>query len=57
MLRNVIEMKDEFLTTITHEFKTPLSVINAAVQILNELYSKELSDKVKKHTSIYYQML
>jgi PAS domain S-box-containing protein len=49
ILRNVIEMKDDFLTTITHEFKTPLSVIHAAVQIINELYSKELSDKVKKH--------
>ncbi|HEY9061086.1 MAG TPA: ATP-binding protein [Pseudobacteroides sp.] len=49
ILRNVIEMKDEFLTTITHEFKTPLSVIHAAVQIINDLYSKELPDKVKKH--------
>lgn len=49
ILRNVIEMKDEFLTTITHEFKTPLSVIHAAVQIINDLYSEELSDKVKKH--------
>ncbi len=49
ILRNVIEMKDEFLTTITHEFKTPLSVIHAAVQAINELYSKEMSDNIKKH--------
>lgn len=49
VLEKSIKMKDEFLATITHEFKTPLTVINAAVQAINTLYGKELSDNVRQH--------
>lgn len=48
-LENAMKMKDEFLTTITHEFKTPLTVINAAIQAINSLYGSQLPDNVKKH--------
>ncbi len=40
-------MKDEFIATVSHEFKTPLAVINAAVQALEVLCKNELSDKAK----------
>lgn len=48
-LENSMKMKDDFLATITHEFKTPLTVINAALQTIEALYESQLSDKVKKH--------
>lgn len=48
-LEKTMKMKDEFLTTITHEFKTPLTVINAAIQTINSLYDSQISDNVKKH--------
>jgi len=45
-LENVIKMKEEFLATISHEFKTPLTVINAIIQTLETFYSSEMSPKV-----------
>ena len=48
-LQKAIETKDEFLATITHEFKTPLTVINAALQTIDGLYGHEVSDNIKKH--------
>lgn len=46
-MENIIKLKDDFLYFITHEFKTPLTVINAAVQTLEHIYSKEIPEKAK----------
>lgn len=42
-----IEMKDEFLSIISHEFKTPLTVINSAIQTMELICRDELSVKGK----------
>lgn len=47
-LENVIKMKDEFLYLITHEFKTPLTVIKAAIQAMDLLCGKEMPEKADK---------
>lgn len=44
-LRKAIDMKDEFLSLISHEFKTPLTVINSAIQAMEFICRNELSDK------------
>jgi len=54
-LEKVIEMKDEFLSLMSHEFKTPLNVINAAVQAMNHICGNELSDKAKEYIKIIRQ--
>jgi len=46
-LNKVIEMKDEFISLISHEFKTPLTVINSAIQAMEVICKKDLSDKAK----------
>lgn len=46
-LEKEIETKNEFISFITHEFKTPLAVINSAVQAIEYLCKDELSDKLK----------
>ncbi|MDF2531260.1 MAG: domain S-box protein [Clostridia bacterium] len=48
-LEKVIAMKDEFLSLISHEFKTPLTVINSALQTLELVYSDQLTEKVKSY--------
>lgn len=48
-LENAMKMKDEFLATITHEFKTPITIINAALQTIESIYRNQLSDHLWKH--------
>jgi signal transduction histidine kinase len=47
MLEQSLHLKDEFLSLISHEFKTPLTVINAAIQALELLCRDELSEKAR----------
>lgn len=54
-LEKVIEMKDEFLSIISHEFRTPLNVINSAIQAMNYICKDELSDKTKSYINIIKQ--
>ncbi|WP_315068914.1 PAS domain-containing sensor histidine kinase [uncultured Clostridium sp.] len=42
-----IAMKDEFITLISHEFKTPLNVIFSAIQLIESAYINDIPDKVK----------
>jgi PAS domain S-box-containing protein len=48
-LEKVIVMKDEFLSLISHEFKTPLTVINSALQAMDYLYKDQITDKVQAY--------
>lgn len=44
-LKKTMDMKDEFLSLISHEFKTPLTIINSAVQTMEIVCKNELTDK------------
>ena len=44
-----MEMKDEFLSLITHELKTPLAVITSAIQVMEIVCASELSKKAKDY--------
>lgn len=54
-LEKALVMKDEFLSLISHEFRTPLNVLNSAVQTLQLVYDSEMTDKVKKYIDIIRQ--
>jgi signal transduction histidine kinase len=47
VLENALAMKDEFLSLISHEFKTPLNVIYSAVQLIEYVYMSKLPGSVK----------
>lgn len=48
-LKKTIEMKDEVLMLISHELKTPLSIITSSIQTLELVCKNELSDKLRKY--------
>jgi len=48
-LKRMIEMKDEMLLLITHELKTPMSIITSSIQALEIVCKNELTDKVRKY--------
>lgn len=48
ILEDTIRIKDEFLSIISHEFKTPLTVINTAIQAMENICKDELTDTAKR---------
>ncbi len=54
-LERVIAIKDDFLTLVSHEFKTPLTVIGTAIQALELFCGSELSDKARRYISTIKQ--
>lgn len=46
-LEHLLKLKDEFLSSITHEFKTPLTVISSAIQVMELICKDEMTDKMK----------
>jgi PAS domain S-box-containing protein len=47
-LEKALVMKDEFISLISHEFKTPLNVIYSAIQLIEYVYIKQIPERVKK---------
>lgn len=50
-LEDAIKLKDEFFYLITHEFKTPMTVINVAMQAIEYSCKEEVTEKVGKYLS------
>jgi PAS domain S-box-containing protein len=48
-LEQILKMKEEFFSFISHEFKTPLTVMSSIIQLLKLVYNNELSEKVMKY--------
>lgn len=48
-LESAMKFKDEFLYLITHEFRTPIAVINSALQAIELMYDEEVTVNVRKH--------
>lgn len=48
ILEKALVMKDQFISLISHEFKTPLNVIYSAIQLIECIYFNQISDRVKE---------
>lgn len=48
-LKKTLEMKDEMLMLISHELKTPLSIITSSIQTVELICNNELTDRVRKY--------
>lgn len=47
-LEKALAMKDEFISLISHEFKTPLNVIYSAIQLIESVYFSKIPLRVQE---------
>lgn len=52
--KKISEMKSDFVNNMTHEFKTPISTISVASEILMRPGIWETPDKIQKYANIIY---
>jgi len=55
ILEESLKYKDEFIYLITHEFKTPLTVIYSSLQTLEALYKDQIPEKARKYLNTIKQ--
>jgi PAS domain S-box-containing protein len=47
-LEKTLVMKDEFISLLSHEFKTPLNVIYSAIQLIEGVYINKIPERVQE---------
>lgn len=50
--KKISEIKDDFINSLTHEFKTPLASMSLATTVVKESLSKHLSDRDRHHFNL-----
>lgn len=55
VLTESLQLKNDFLYLITHEFKTPLAVIKSAIQTMEIICKKDMTDKAVKYLNTITQ--
>jgi signal transduction histidine kinase/PAS domain-containing protein len=48
-IEKTLEMQAEFFSFIAHEFRTPLTTISSTLQLLDLVYSKEMTPNLKRY--------
>lgn len=48
-IEQALKMQMEFFSYISHEFKTPIAVINASIQAMELICKDEMSDRIKNY--------
>jgi signal transduction histidine kinase len=55
VLNKAMDMRDEFLSIISHELRTPITVINSAIQAMQQIYGDELPEKANSFLNMIMQ--
>ena len=55
--RKLADIKDDFISNVTHEFKTPIATISAALEALQNFKAKAETDRTEKYLSLSREQL
>lgn len=53
--KRLSEMKNDFVNNMTHEFKTPLSTISLAAEMMLNASENQIPQRIKRYANIIYQ--
>lgn len=55
--KDLSEIKHDFISNVTHEFKTPIATVTSALEAIKNFSNEEISDKTKRYLDISEQQL
>ncbi len=55
--KQLSEIKHDFISNVTHEFKTPIATVSSAIEAIKNFNNENISDKTKRYLDISEQQL
>lgn len=55
--KQLSEIKNDFISNVTHEFKTPIATVSSAIEAIKNFNSENISEKTKRYLDISDQQL
>ena len=55
--KKLSEIKNDFISNVTHEFKTPITTISSAIEAIKNFNNEHISEKTKRYLDISEQQL
>jgi signal transduction histidine kinase len=55
--KEISEIKNDFISNVTHEFKTPIATVSSALEAIKNFNNENITDKTKRYLDISEQQL
>jgi two-component system phosphate regulon sensor histidine kinase PhoR len=55
--KEISEIKNDFISNVTHEFKTPIATVSSAIEAIKNFNNEQITEKTKRYLDISEQQL